>query len=196
MISSIEKYDQELEQDISSLEKHIDEDEELAKMDFQNLGCPKEIAEQIARKEKEKGKHMHPSFGFTSIGMDEALKLLKELTESLQVLPSRVYLNCPDMVWESDLLSIQIIREDGSFRFNTTTLSDQERTKFVEYMHTLFEVYHNWLYWGIYHCYPSPELVRFVAEMLIKYKEEQLLSKEPVKDNKAWKLWGKIVGMK
>jgi len=57
-MSSIDKYDQELERDIATLQKDIDEDEELAKMDFQNLGCPKEIAEQIARKEKKKGKHM------------------------------------------------------------------------------------------------------------------------------------------
>jgi len=100
------------------------------------------------------------------------------------------------MLWGADWLSIQIIREDDSFWFNTTTLSDQERIKFVEYMHALFRIYHNESYWGIYHCYPSLELVRFVAEMLIKYKAEQLLSKEPKEDERAWKLWREIPWIK
>jgi hypothetical protein len=69
--------------------------------------------------------------------------------------------------------------------------------KFVEHMHVLFQAYHNWSYaWGIRHCYPSLELLRFVGETRIKYKDEQLLSKIPVKDKRAWELWGEIVEVK
>jgi hypothetical protein len=95
MISPIEKYDQELEQDIKSLEKYIDKDEKLAKSYFQDLGCAKEIAEEMAKEERAKGKHMYFDYP-TCMGTDELLESLKVLHQSIKILPFRLYLNRPD----------------------------------------------------------------------------------------------------
>ena len=94
MVDPIEKYDQELEQDISSLKKYVDEDEELAKAEFQNLGCPKETIEDIATKERAKGKHMYFDLP-ACMGSDELLAELKELLQSIKISSFRIYLCSP-----------------------------------------------------------------------------------------------------
>ena len=190
MIDVLEKYNEELEQDIESLERYIEHDEELAKLEFQTLGCPQEIANEIAKDRRAKDRHMYCDYP-GCLGSDEALAILKELIKSVKVSPFRIYLCAPAALhcWETDKLAIKIIRKDGHFWFNTIALSDAETKMFVDIMRGLIKIYLHAHEWSIKHCYPSPQMMLFVTQMLTKYKEERLLINMPVRDDRVYNLW-------
>lgn len=194
-MGGIAEYDARLWQDISSLENYIAEEEELAKLELQNLGCPKEIAEKMAEDDRKKGPHMHfpgaPGYGGVS---DELLTLLKNLDQSVETFPFRAYINFkPYIFLLPDLLSIQIITESGEFWLNTTILTNEEKRRFVELWDSSFTLQFDYHKFRIKHCYPSAALMSFMAEMFKKYGMTRLLDKTPTRDERAYDLWSELI---
>lgn len=192
-MGNIAEYDAHLWQDISSLENYIAEDEELAKIDLQSFGCPRETAEKIAEDHRKKGEHMHfpGGYGYTS---DQLLTLLKNLYQSVETFPFRAYINFDPYVSFPfpDFLCIQIIIEPGESWLNTTILTDEERRRFIELWNSSWILQLYYRKFGMKHCYPSAELMSFMAEMFKKYTTTHLIDKTPTRDEKAHDLLSKL----
>ncbi len=120
------------------------------------------------------------------MGSDWLLRCLKKLGRLFEVLPFRIYLDWPSgVIGVSHPFSIKIITEHDKFYFNTTVLDDYERTKFVEYIYVTFPFNRYMPDYNMHHCYPSVGLVRLIVELRIKYKDEQVLAKMPLKDKRV-----------
>lgn len=192
MINLIEKYDQELEQDIRALEDYIDKDEEMAIIFGTDHGSSKKEMEEAARRERRKGKHLHFYFYYPNcMGTDELLSILEKLRQALQMLPFRIYLRWPKDYSRS--LILEIITEHDKFYFNTTVLDDYELREFVEYVWALIPFYEHMPSYGMHHCYPSLGLIKLVTKLGMKYKDKQVLVKLPVEDDMAMDVLYRVV---
>ena len=169
MVKPIEEYDQELLGDISSLEQYI---VDWVSHELKSQGCPKAIADDIAKEEKE-----------TSIyarSLNGLLDLMKELVSCIKDFPFRIYLlPAVGLVDEFQEWS-EIIIDASLFQFNLSVLEDDERRILLKHVKTISDTYYDC--WEFYEKtergYPSAQLMKFIQDMLMTSRREQFLTQK------------------
>jgi hypothetical protein len=127
MNNAIQKYDQELLEDISSLPQYIEnwklEEVNSASRALRAKGCPKEIADDIAKEERDA-----PFKGL--------LDLMKELAFCIKDFPFRIDLSTLTL-GGVDEFPPEILFPSSRFQFNLSVLDDDERGIFLKHMETI-----------------------------------------------------------
>lgn len=175
--TKIEEYDQELREDTERLKKHISKEEKIAKEFMRSYGALEKTTEEVVRKVRNEGS---PISLFAS--NEDILRLQTFLTEMVQV-----YKAFPFRVWtrqEPFLIPAEtnVITKDDWFRFDTRPLDDEERTEYAKQWEATRVLNYTPSQIPVYKWYPTPELMRFVGDMLKKYGANSVLTKDEYRD--------------
>ncbi len=180
-MNKIEEYDKQLVEDIRKLKRHISEEEELAREYMQIYGAPERVVEKVIQKAHSGGRRI--SFTGDASSVNHLAKWLNDMTRVYEAFPFRIRMG----YFMST--KMHVIMEDSWLFFNTCMLTDDERREYAKYWQATFRLNYVSKEAGVYNYYPTSELMRFISQMLVKYKAEDVLSKDEYVDEKMRQAW-------
>ncbi|MFC1956945.1 hypothetical protein ACFLVY_01435 [Chloroflexota bacterium] len=184
---TIERYDQELIEDINTLQQYVAEQEDLQKDFMRSFGTPEKTIEEVSRKARTEGRPISDDGSGAAV-----LKMVKFLEDMV-----RVYDSYPFRMFIGPLQysNTNVLWENDWFELDTRPLSNEERQEYARHWRITWKFNRitdptNLAASVVTHrCYPSGDFVKFVANLLIKYGAARLLSKNPQYDKEMEKIW-------
>jgi len=181
------EYDQNLLDEIDSLEKRIAKGEEIEKEFMRIHGASEKTIKEVVQKARDEGKPL------SSSGSGEDLLRIKD--GLIDMVP--LYKQFPFRLW-TRYIPFQISPEtnvytkDDWLRFDSRSLNDKERAAYIKHWEATRILNYDALNQPpVYKWYPTLELMRFVARMLEKYGFGTVLTTDnEYKDEAAWEALG------
>jgi len=184
-LNRIQDYDSTLIEDIQKLKEYVEKAEELGKEYMRVYGASEKMIEEVSSKARDEDR---------PISTDGSGAIVYELLEFLRVMV-KVYSNFAFRLRMGDYFvtrlgtQVRVVTEDDEFIFNTRTLDDDERKKYLNHWNATQQLNYVGKNANVYWYYPTEELVKFVAEMMTKYSKETIVSKSDYHDEKLSILW-------
>jgi len=183
-MNKIEEYDQQLGEDISKLERHIAEDEELAREYMQVYGATERVVEKVIQKVRSEDRRI--SLIGSASSVNHLVEWLKDMAPVYEAFPFRTRMGYFMGT------KMHVIMEDSWLFFNTYPLTDEERRGYTKYWQATFRLNYVSKEADVYNYYPTSELMRFTSQMLTKYKAEDVLSENEYVDEKMQPAWDSL----
>jgi len=180
-MNKLEEYDQQLVEDISKLERHVSEEEELAREYMRIYGATERVVEEVTQKARSEDRRISSTGSASSV--NHLAEWLKDMTHVYEAFPFRIRMGYFMGT------KIHAIMEDSWLLFNTCPLTDEERREYAKYWQTTFRLNYVSKEASVYNYYPTSELMKFISQMLIKYKAEDVLSENEYIDEKMQPAW-------
>lgn len=164
----IDKYDEELMEDITKLEQALAEHENLARDFMSSYGAKGSVVEEVIINGRRRGEPVTepPGIGKRTIDL---MKWLESMRPVYQSFPFRISIS------RFSPFDCDAIFENFPRSINQKTLTPKESEVLLRFMREVMHInYIGWEVASIASFYPTSELMRFTANLILKYNPGDL----------------------
>ena len=183
-MNKIEEYDEQLKEDINKLERHVSQEEELAKDYMRSYDTSEKVIKEVTKKARLEGNRI--SFFSDASSVNHLAETLLDIMDIYKAFPFRVgtgyFMGT----------KLQLILEDSWAFFDTRPLTDYERIEYVKYWQDTFRLNYVSKEASVYNYYPTVELMKFISKILIQYKVEDVSSIDEYYDENMKQAWDSL----
>lgn len=184
----IEEYDQELLEDIERLKRHIRKQEDTQKEFMRSYGASEKTVSEVAQKARMEDRPI--SFDGSSRNVLRIQTFLTEMAPIYKAFPFRAWTRLQLFI----PAETNVITKDDWLRFDTRILDDEERRDYAKQWEATRVLNYSPNQIPVYKWYPTPELMRFVEDMLNKYGATSVLTKDEYSDENMKSAWEEALG--
>lgn len=167
-MSLVDKYDEELMEDMAKLEQALAEGENLARDFMNSYGADDSVVLKVIIKGRGRGEPVTepPGSGKRIVDLMEWLESMRPVYQSF---PFRISIS------RFNPFDCDVVFENFRHSINQKALTLKESEVLLRFMHEVMHVnYIGWEAASIASFYPTPELMSFTANLIIKYNPDDL----------------------
>lgn len=186
-MSLIDKYDEELMEDIAKLQQAVVEGENMARDLMLSYGTEEKVVEKVIKGARKDGKPVHWEYG-SSKHMLDLMEWLESMRPVYQAFPFRIRISRYSGLF--DTFDCYVVFENFRHSVNQEALTPKESEVLLRFMYEAMHINSmGWEYACITTWYPPPALMSLTANLIKKYNSDDLLKSFKKDDETSTTEW-------